>query len=458
MTQEANEQTDRLMVITGGRAIIAGVIRWSACSDGVELGVVRRGAALALALLALVARRKDPAPLFGVYTRPGKWYYLKYVVFAAIYYFRKYAIRFRGAGGRAGQGVRAISDPALMDRAQPLSDDAKAFDAVFFIAADGAGAPEQEGTYVMMGCERRPLGMCNGLFYLGLPGKGLLCSSKLPDTVLFGARSGEFGAEGIRIAPAEPMRRWTLHYQGKMRYQRDPTVEVEVTFTGEWTANSRHFDFDCELHAPAVIRSIAREPWTRQYFDGLKKAHQSHYEQFGTLRCSATLGGETLQFSLPSFRDHSYGARRDWALMRRYAFHHIFLADGSSASVGVVCQPSTATHFELGVVRLADGRVAAARGVGLQLWQHGEAGTPPRDYGFSFRAGDQDYYVQVQVEHEATHYVSAEWEARMQERFCRYAVNGVPGRGTCEFHYHHAGGRPAAASDPEWYRRMSHAI
>ncbi|XP_063535367.1 uncharacterized protein LOC134745304 [Cydia strobilella] len=411
---------------------------------------------VAVALLAYVARKKDPAPIFGVYTRPGKWYYLKYVVFAAIYYFRKYAVRIRGAGDRAGQGVRAICDPALMDRAQPLSDHPKAFDAVFFIAADGA--PEEEGTYVMMGSERRALGMCNGLFYIGLPGKGLLCSSKLPDTVLFGARSGEFGAEGIRMTPAEAMKRWTLNYQGKMRYQRDPTHEVEVTFTGEWTANTKHFDFDCDLHAPAVIRSIARERWSRQYFDDLKTAHQSHYEQFGSLRCSLTIGDEKLQFTLPSFRDHSFGARRDWSLMQRYAFHHIFLADGTKAAVGVICQPSTATNFEVGVVALPDGRVLPTKAVHLQLWQHGEGGTPPKDYGFSFRAGDQHYHVQVQVEHEAVHYVSSEWEARMQERFCRYVVNGVPGRGTSEFHYRHAGGRPATAADPEWYRRMSHAI
>jgi hypothetical protein len=35
------------------------------------------------------------------------------------------------------------------------------------------------------------------------------------------------------------------------------------------------------------------------------------------------------------------GNKRDWKLMHRYIFHHIFLADGMQAVIGVVCQPHT---------------------------------------------------------------------------------------------------------------------
>lgn len=34
-------------------------------------------------------RKKDPKPIFGVYSVPGKWYYVKYVLFACLYYLRK---------------------------------------------------------------------------------------------------------------------------------------------------------------------------------------------------------------------------------------------------------------------------------------------------------------------------------------------------------------------------------
>lgn len=42
----------------------------------------------------------------------------------------------------------------------------QAFDAVFFISAKKD--EHDKGIYVIAGCERRPLGMCNGLFYIGV--------------------------------------------------------------------------------------------------------------------------------------------------------------------------------------------------------------------------------------------------------------------------------------------------
>ncbi|XP_059058043.1 uncharacterized protein LOC131851551 isoform X2 [Achroia grisella] len=351
--------------------------------------------------------------------------------------------------------MKALANPGDMDRAQILSDHAKAFDAVFFISATDI---DDKGVYVISGCERRPMGMCNGLFYIGLPGKGLLCSKKLPDTVLFGADIGEFGAEGIKMAPVEPMKKWAISYKGQMWYQNDPSKTVNVDFQGEWTATSQFFDFDSDLYPATVIRSIARETWSRDYFERLKTAHQSHYEQFGVLKCNFKIDQESFVYSMPSFRDHSFGQRRDWSLMHRYAFHHIFLKNGVSISVGVICQPSTASVFEAGEVALPNGKVLPIKWVDLRLHNHGENGQAPRDYAFRFGAGDELYTVQVQVEYESIHYVSDEWEARMVERFCKFMVNNMPGRGVSEFHYRHKGGRPesVAKNDPEWYRKMRH--
>ena len=68
----------------------------------------------------------------------------------------------------------------------------------------------------------------------------------------------------------------------------------------------------------------------------------------------------------------------------------------------------------------------------LPLWQHGECGGAPLDYGFRFKAGGVWYEVLVKVVDFAEVYMGWEWEARILERFCTYRVNGVPGWGVSE--------------------------
>lgn len=39
--------------------------------------------------IAYVVKVQDPPKILGVYAVPGKWYYLKYIAFGGLYYFRK---------------------------------------------------------------------------------------------------------------------------------------------------------------------------------------------------------------------------------------------------------------------------------------------------------------------------------------------------------------------------------
>jgi len=45
---------------------------------------------------------------------------------------------------------------------------------------------------------------------------------------------------------------------------------VAVNFDIEWTAITRHFDFDVDLHPQVLGDAIAREPWTREFFSSLR--------------------------------------------------------------------------------------------------------------------------------------------------------------------------------------------
>ena len=60
--------------------------------------------------------------------------------------------------------------------------------------------------------------------------------------------------------------------------------EHDVKVDAVYTSNIPHFDFDSEMNAWTVARAMAREPWSREYFNRLKAAHQNHYEQFGDVQ------------------------------------------------------------------------------------------------------------------------------------------------------------------------------
>uniref|UniRef100_A0A1B6DMW9 Uncharacterized protein n=1 Tax=Clastoptera arizonana TaxID=38151 RepID=A0A1B6DMW9_9HEMI len=210
-----------------------------------------------------------------------------------------------------------------------------------------------------------------------------------------------------------------------------------------------------EMKEKNLITKIIEVLMDLKIYQDYERAHQDHYEQMGTMDAKLSIEGrEDCQLlKMSAFRDHSFGPERDWELMHRYAFHMIFLEDGTKASVGVICQPSTNSVLEVGFVCTSKGEIYPVEWCDLKLYQHGENGVPPTDHGFIFKAGPKVYEVQVNVEHKAVHYVGWKWEARMVERFVKYRVNGVNGRGISEFHYNCKKGRPVSASktDPEWF-------
>lgn len=100
------------------------------------------------------------------------------------------------------------------------------------------------------------------------------------------------------------------------------------------------------------------------------RAHQTHYEQHGTLTGTVEIDGKSYNFTSPSMRDHSYGmkksqfiyvkkimsnfnlsylytllgVKRNWKLLYRYIFHMFSLEDGRRFDVGNVCQPVTSSQ------------------------------------------------------------------------------------------------------------------
>ena len=97
---------------------------------------------------------------------------------------------------------------------------------------------------------------------------------------------------GIHLEPIEPMRRWMVKFSGTMKLQGSPETKHQVDIDAEYTSDFEYFDFDSDMDPWTISRAMAREPWSREYFDRLKEAHQSHYEQFGFVSGSYCIDGE----------------------------------------------------------------------------------------------------------------------------------------------------------------------
>ena len=73
-------------------------------------------------------------------------------------------------------------------------------------------------------------------------------------------------AEGLEIDMVEPMKQWTVKYEGDLIHQKSKKVykcKLETTFT----SIIPYFDFDADMDGWSVAKAFAREPWSREYFD-----------------------------------------------------------------------------------------------------------------------------------------------------------------------------------------------
>ncbi|CAG2238130.1 unnamed protein product [Mytilus edulis] len=301
------------------------------------------------------------------------------------------------SGSNAGYGMRSRNSPEDMDKAQTLPNEKPlAVDAVYFNGGN------KDGQYLVAATARRQNNIVQTILYLRIPEIGFLEIPSLPDTRLRGTEKNAFAAGGLKFDVVEPMKKWKLSYNGKMR-NRTTDKLVDVTFDLEWIAFTKYFDFDTDLHPNAMADAIAREKWSRKYFDVLKSVHQTHYEQFGEISGTVNISGEEKFIKIDGVRDHSYGNIRDWKYFHRYALQYCTLEDRTAICVGTICMPITMSRLLVGYVLHPD--------------------------------GDKTYNMKITVLEAPIFYIGEGRDAKIHERFSTYDVNGQTGWGISEWDY-----------------------
>lgn len=176
----------------------------------------------------------------------------------------------------------------------------------------------------------------------------VLVTPKFPDTRLTqtGAEAADLSAvavEGIQVRPQLAMRSWRLQYTGSMKFEGtdDGRESVQVQLDAQWSSVLPAFNYDVDISALTIARAVAREPWSRDYFQRLERYHQTHYEQYGDVQGTVRIDGVEYGLRVPCVRDHSFAVMRDWRNFHRYVMHFFTLETGDRVSVGVISIPVT---------------------------------------------------------------------------------------------------------------------
>lgn len=283
---------------------------------------------------------------------------------------------------------------------------------------------------------RRQKKLNQTFLFIRLPNIGLLQMPHQPDTHCKADGENEFSSNGLKIESVEAMKKWKVSYEGNMKLPSGE--EVSVRLSANWEAVMPYFDFDTDIAASAICKAIAQEKWTRDRFDRLKKAHQTHHEQFGKWTVNLEVKGEKFETVLHGVRDHSYGNIRDWRDIRRYALQYCYLEDGTCIGLLCICMPKTMSRLITGYVA-KDGKIDTVIESSLQLWSMGENGQPPLDYSFEiFTESGKQYTLCCNVIESPVVFIDGEEDVRhgrVHERMVKYSLGSIKGCGISEWAY-----------------------
>ncbi len=215
---------------------------------------------------------------------------------------------------------------------------------------------------------------------------------------------------------------WTLAFRGILN------DSDAVDFSASFIPAQKPIDFTSDMPAVRKATGIANEKWNKAFFRQLRTVDgQCHYEQEGVLEGTVTLNGETIEFSLPCVRDHSFG-KRDW----NYMNNHLWLMAVSSAcqfNYSMVSYPSLSV-MELGNCRDASGQHFWLK-ADLDLSQAGN-GTVPAGVSFNVKMDDgRTVSVSARVLAGVTYHFQ-DGQYVLHENIAEFTIDGKVCRGIFE--------------------------
>ena len=225
----------------------------------------------------------------------------------------------------------------------------------------------------------------------------------------------------------EPGKKWAFSYDGEAQ-ELHGGQPVRVKLNAVFDAMGGIFEFGHDVDARVMAEAIAKEKWSRAYFEELRANDQVHYEQPGRATGTLSLNGELIAFDLPAMRDHSFG-KRDWGYMNKHFWLMALLEDGSQLNANMVSYPV----LKLMTGYYEDGEKVTSVAEAHILEDVVKPHEVPKAFTFDVKLTDGDALSVKCRREEIFPFPFADGAYTIYEGVGTFELDGVKGRGILEF-------------------------
>jgi hypothetical protein len=308
-------------------------------------------------------------------------------------------------------------DPAAAERNLDVDRSIPEYNNSYYFACLGV-----DGTAVILRLAGRGTGAFELWFSINMPGRGCLT---VPVELQKSVRS--FDKSPLTIICREPEKKFELSFNGTVNDEKGRPAKVR--FNAELTSAFPIFHFTNDMDPAPMARAMAAEKWTKEWFLTLRDMHQHHYEQGGDLTGTLTVDGKTRTLNMKFFRDHSFGPRT-WNAMDRHVWLCMCLEDGSFVNLSLPEYPFI--KIRAGFIG-RDGRYTPVS-ESTSFAEISPGTQPPGSFGFSLDLADGRHLKASCVKGPGFTWLMDD-AYRVFEWVSTFTLDGVPGRGICEFGY-----------------------